>query len=116
MLIAASIVFALAAVLGIALATLHRQHRGAPIPLALFHGALAGSGIVLLILAVGDLARTGLVISLVLFVLAAVGGFVLFARHLGHRPLPMLLIGGHGLIAAISLVILLVMTFRPAAA
>jgi hypothetical protein len=48
----------------------------------------------------------GLIIGL--FVVAALGGFVLFSFHLRSKPAPKALIAVHGLLAAAALVLLIV--------
>ena len=77
-------------------------------PLALLHGLLAANGSVLLIAAAltqpgfGTLA----VASLVIFALAALGGFYLFSHHLRGRPLPstvVLIDGGAAVVAFLLL-------------
>ena len=109
MLIAAVILFALAALFGIILATLHLKTKGAPIPLALLHGLLAAVGLVLLIIAVVQMSSAGLVgVALAIFVIAALGGFVLFAMHLMKKSLPGGLIFVHGLAAVVAFIILLI--------
>jgi hypothetical protein len=85
--------------------------RGAPRPptwLALAHGALAATGVVLLALAAFDPGAPELApIALAVFVLAALGGtamFVLF--HLKGKALPIPFMLGHGLAALTGLAIL----------
>ena len=109
MLIWAAILFAIAALGGATLATLHfRGRTPLPMPLALLHGVLAASGLVLLIAAAltqpgfGGLA----LVALVIFVLAALGGFYLFAHHLRGRALPspvVLIHGGAAVVAFLAL-------------
>ncbi|PYK66074.1 MAG: hypothetical protein DME50_06665, partial [Verrucomicrobia bacterium] len=89
MFVVAAVLFALAALGGIILAALHLTTKSAPVPLALLHGLLAAAGLVLLIIGVTQMASAGLPgIALVIFIIAALGGFVLFAIHLKTRPLP----------------------------
>ena len=105
----AVVLFALAALGGIILASLHLKTKNAPIPLALLHGLLAAAGLVLLITAVVQMASAGLAgVALVIFIIAALGGFVLFAMHLKKRPLPGGLIVVHGLVAVVAFIVLLV--------
>jgi hypothetical protein len=101
--------FAVAAVGGALLAYLRFSNKPIPIPLALLHGALAASGLV--VLAVGVLndnapSRAGLALGL--FVLAALGGFVLFSFHLRKQQLPAPVVVIHGAVAVIAFLILLV--------
>src|SRR5262245_55529180 len=105
----AVVLFALAALGGIILASWHLKTKNAPIPLALLHGLLAAAGLVLLITAVVQMASAGLAgVALVIFIIAALGGFVLFAMHLKKRPLPGGLIVVHGLVAVVAFIVLLV--------
>ena len=86
------------------------KKKNAPLSLALLHGLLAAAGLVLFIVVAlqTSLATLGKA-SLALFVVAALGGFVLFALHLKKRPLPSGVILIHGLVAAIAFVLLLVL-------
>jgi hypothetical protein len=107
---AAAIVLALAAIGGATLAVI--RLRGAPWPplwMALGHGAVAATGVVLLIYAalsegIPVLAK----VALGIFVLAALGGAVLLlAFHMRSKPLPIPFVIGHGVIAATGFVLLL---------
>jgi|SRR5215471_180627 len=109
----AVVLFALAALGGIILAALHLKRKSAPIPLALLHGLLAAAGLVLLIIAVVQMASAGPAgVALVIFIIAALGGFVLFTMHLTRKPLPAGLIVVHGLAAVVAFVVLLVALVR----
>ncbi len=113
MLEVAAVLFALAALAGIILAALHLKTKGAPIPLAVIHGLLAAAGLVLLIIGVTQMASAGLAgVALVIFVIAALGGFVLFAMHLKKKMLPSALIVVHGLVAVVAFVVLLIFLTR----
>ncbi len=109
MLVVAAVLFALAALGGIILATLHLKKNDAPVSLALVHGLAAAVGLVLLIIVVTQMPSTGLAgVALVIFLIAALGGFVLFAMHLMRKPLPRGLIFVHGLAAVVAFVLLLI--------
>ncbi len=113
MLTLSPILFAIAAMGGLTLAVLHIKKGQVPVPLALLHGAVAATALVLLIIIVLKAQLGGLaVISIALFAAAAVGGLVLFATHLRSRPLPRPLIFIHGATAATAFVILLVAILR----
>jgi len=63
---------------------------------------------VVLIIGVTQMALAGLAgVALVIFVIAALGGFVLFAMHLKKKLLPSALIVVHGLLAFVVLLIFL---------
>lgn len=112
----ALVLFAIAALGGVAMAVI--RFRGAerpPTGLALVHGAFAAAGIIVLIVAMLSAsnpaqART----ALVLFIVAALGGFYLFAQHLQKRALPIPVILVHALIAVIGFLILLVVVVHGA--
>ena len=109
----AVVLFALAALLGITLAAKHLKKKDAPISLALVHGLAAAVGLVLLIIAVVHMSSAGLAgVALAIFVIAALGGFVLFAMHLTKKPLPPALIAVHELVAVAAFVVLLVGLLR----
>lgn len=131
MLTIALISFAVAALLGLTLATKHlkggaqtqpespapmggeapsarAEQREVPMSLAVLHGVFAAAGLLLLIIAVLKGTATGLAtIALVIFVVAALGGFYLFATHLGKKPLPRPVIFVHGGAAGVAFVLLL---------
>ena len=106
----AAIVLGLAALGGLTLAII--RLRGAPWPpvwLALGHGAVAATGVGLLAYAAltSEIPRLALV-ALGIFLLAAVGGAVLFLGfHMKSKPLPIPFVIGHGLIAVTGFVLLL---------
>ncbi len=109
----AAILFALNALGGTFLAVMHIQKKQAPIPLAVIHGVVAAAGLVLLIIAILQAQLGGLVlVALVLFIIAALGGLVLFVTHLRARPLSAPLIFIHGGVAATAFLLLLVYMFR----
>jgi hypothetical protein len=111
----ALVLFAIAALGGVTMAVM--RFRGAerpPTGLALLHGAFAAAGIIVLIVAMLSTpnpaqART----ALVLFIVAALGGFYLFAQHVQKRALPIPIILVHALIAVIGFLILLVVVIHP---
>jgi hypothetical protein len=107
----AAIVLALAALGGLTLAII--RLRGAPWPptwLALVHGVVATTGVGLLLYAAMSPAGISRMaqIAMGIFVLAALGGAVMFLGfHLNRKPLPIPLVLGHGLIAVTGYVLLL---------
>jgi hypothetical protein len=112
---AAVIVLVLAAVGGLTLAVI--RLRGAPWPplwLALVHGAVAATGVGLLIYAaVSPGIPTLAQVALGIFILAALGGAtLLLGFHMRSKALPIPLVLGHGLIAATGLVLLLLSYFE----
>jgi len=109
MLVLSVILFAIAALGGLVLGVSGLRQRDLPMWLSLIHGLVAAAGLVTLILVVlqGN-AGTLVIISLVLFLIAALGGFVLFSFHLRKRTHPKGLIVIHALAAVIAFVLLLI--------
>lgn len=105
----AAVLFGVAALGGVVLAAMRFGGRELPpMALALVHGLFAASGLVALILAVVNAAASTLtVVALVGFVIAALGGFMLFSYHLRGKALPINYVVVHGAGAVISFVILL---------
>ncbi|HEU4597729.1 MAG TPA: hypothetical protein VFS10_21560 [Pyrinomonadaceae bacterium] len=110
----AAVLFAVAALGGVALAAMRFGGRELPpMALALVHGLFAASGLVALILAVvNSNASTLAWVALVGFVVAALGGFMLFSYHLRRQALPVNYVVIHGAGAVISFVILLAAIFN----
>lgn len=113
MLTTAIVLFAIAALGGLIMAVLHfRGRTPPPLALAILHGVLAASGLIVLLLAV---LKTGLggasALALGLFLIAALGGFGLLSLHLRGRALPNGLVVGHGLLAVGGFLVLLAAVF-----
>ncbi len=112
MLLVAIGLFAVAAVGGLTLAVLHFRRKNLPLPLALLHGLLGASGLAVLIWAVvqgGVSAKAGY--ALVLFLVAALGGFYLFSFHLRKKILPSAVVVIHALVAVSAFSLLLIAAF-----
>src|SRR5689334_5262409 len=107
MLVIAAVLFAVAALGGVTMLALHLRNQNLPLALALAHGAFAAAGLVVLILSVLLASAGSAVSSLVLFVIAALGGFFPFSVYLRGRKLPTPLILVHGGVAVIAFLILL---------
>jgi hypothetical protein len=106
------ILFAVAAVGGLTLIYLKFSEQVIPMYLAVIHGLFAAGGLVALTLNVASSsANTLMNISLWLFVIVAVGGFILFSFYLRKKELPDALIAAHGSGAVISFVLLLIAVF-----
>ncbi len=103
----AVILFAVAAVGGVTMLSMQAGGRQVPMWLALLHGAAAATALVLLAVAVFGGAAGPLAVALAIFVLAALGGFVLFARYLKTGAFPMPLAIFHGGAAVVAFLILL---------
>jgi hypothetical protein len=111
----AAVVFAIAALGGATLATMHFRGRTVlPMPLALLHGLLAATGLVLLIaaaLTMPGFGGMGLA-ALVIFLVAALGGFYLFAHTVRGRRLPSPVVLIHGGAAVVAFLLLLGFLFN----
>ncbi len=99
--------FAIAALGGIVLAIMRFQGKALPTGLALVHGAVAAGGLVALIVAVFD-SGLNAQLPLVLFVVAALGGFGLFSFQLRHKAIPVGVMVVHAAVAVAAFVLLLV--------
>ncbi len=122
MMYAELILFALAALGGIVLASLALRGKALPMSLAGLHGLLAVSGFALLLVSLAQSASGGasppadtagtpiwLIISVILFAIAALGGLVLFTGfHLRGKKLPSPLVVVHALFAVAGFVLFLV--------
>jgi hypothetical protein len=109
MLIAAAVLFAIAALGGLALAFIHfKQDRNPPGALAALHGVLAATALVILLWAVVQTSAGGaLAWALGLFVVAALGGFFLVSFHIRKQRLPSPAVVVHALVAVAGFLLLL---------
>src|SRR5919107_2177521 len=109
----ALILFGIAAVGGVIMAAMRFGGRELPpMALAVVHGLFAAAGLVTLIVAVlGANASWAAIIAAAGFVVAALGGFMLFSYHLKRKALPVNYVVIHGAGAVISFVILLAAIF-----
>ncbi|KTD11299.1 hypothetical protein [Legionella jamestowniensis] len=109
LLLLAIIFFSLAAILGIYLLSYVLTEKNTPKGVALIHGAAASVGLVLLI--IYSLLYQTPVASLLVFILAALGGLYLFYRDITGKEIPKFLAIGHGSIAVIGFILLLIFAF-----
>ena len=114
----AAVLFVLAALGGLAMVALRvSKNQNPPTALVHGHGAIAAAGLLTLIYtvftsatAVPDMAKWAIGV----FVVAALGGVGMFALFQARgRLLPVWMALGHGTIAAVGLVMLLLAIFRP---
>jgi hypothetical protein len=111
MTVVALVLFAVAAVIGLTMAVQRLQ--GAPHPstgVALSHGGVAAVALVLAVIAAvaADPVPALAVWAIALFVVAALGGAVLFlGYHLRGRELPVPVVFVHGGVAVVGFVLLL---------
>ena len=112
MLFTAIAFFSLAAILGMILISFVLRGKSTPKGIVLMHGPIAAIGLFLLYsYAFYDSPKP--IASLILFTIAALGGFVLLYRDLTGKILPKWLAALHGLIAITGFAFLLVFAFAP---
>jgi len=101
MLTAAIVLFLLAAIGGVIMAVRIFRRIQPPMTLALAHGALAATALVLAIVAaVASGAAPLLKVGVAVLILAALGGFFLFSFQLRGKAHPKAVVLLHGLLAA----------------
>ena len=98
--------FAVAAVFGITLLIPVLQGKNPSRTFVFIHGGIAAVALVMLLLQYFKEGSTVPQISLILFVVAALGGFVLFARDLQAKPIPKGLALIHAAAAVVAFLIL----------
>ena len=105
----AVVLIAFGAIIGLTMAIQHFKGRTPPSPaLAVLHGLLVGSGVIVLLLGVLKIGfGTAYGWAFGLFVITALGGLYLVSHHLRHRPLPNSVVVIHWLVAAIAFLVLL---------
>jgi|GEM_PF-950252 len=111
MLITTIILFAIAAILGTILFSRLMQNRETPKPVVYMHGLVAAIGLILLIIVYANSGNSTLLTSLLIFIVAALGGFVMFGRDMAGRSIQKWLPMVHALAAVTAFVILLVVAF-----
>jgi FtsH-binding integral membrane protein len=110
MLITSIVLFALAAVVGLVL--INQLMKGSTNKtVAVAHGVLAAAALGILIYFAATAEGSSPVASIVLFVVAALGGFVLFFRDLMGKPGPIALAFVHAGAAVVAFVLLLSFAF-----
>lgn len=105
MLIYAAVLFVIAAVIGGLMVSAHIDGKTPSLPKVVAHGLFAVGGLGLLVFSA--LQGGGYSLSLILFIVAALGGLVLLSYHLRQRRLPTPVMLIHALVAIIALAILL---------
>lgn len=105
------VLFALAAVFGLLLLLKVLKGESTSKVIVFVHGALSATGLVLLTLYVMENYEGGPILSLGLFVVAALGGFVLFTLDIGKKPIPKALALVHAGAAVVAFLLLLMFAF-----
>ncbi|MDN5205362.1 hypothetical protein QQ008_28515 [Fulvivirgaceae bacterium BMA10] len=105
------ILFALAAVFGLVILLKILKGQETPKPAVFIHGALAAIALVLLLIFTLNNPTNAPTLSLVLFIVAALGGFVLFAIDLKTKNPPRGLALIHAGAAVVGFLLLLLFVF-----
>lgn len=112
MLYLAIAIFALAAVMGIIIAAaILGKKPETPKPVVYIHGVLAATGLALLIYYAVSNPDNYPQASLIIFVVAALGGFILFFNDTKKKPGPAALVVIHALAAVTAFILLLMFAF-----
>ncbi len=101
------LLFAVAAVFGLTLLVPVLQGKTPSRPFVFAHGGIAAVALVMLLMQFMKEGSTVPQIAVILFVVAALGGFVLFARDLQKQPIPKVLALVHAGAAVVAFLILL---------
>jgi hypothetical protein len=110
MLIASIILFTVAAIFGISIIIPLLQGKSPSKPFVFIHGGFAATALILLIIFSID-SPISPTASLVIFLIAAIGGFILLINDLRKKPGPKALAVIHALAAVTAFVILLIFAF-----
>ena len=111
----AAILFAIAALGGATLATLHFMGRPRPLPLAVLHFLIAAAALVLLLRVVlADSSHLIANAAAGMMVVVALGGFLLLSFRFRSLPLPTPLVLIHGVAAVVGFATLLAAIFTQA--
>lgn len=111
MLLTTIILFAIAAVLGAVLITKVLKDKETPKAVVYSHGAAAAIALILLIITYTNQGDSLLMTSILVFVVAALGGFVMFSRDITQKEIPKWLAVVHALAAVTGFVLLLIFAF-----
>lgn len=110
MLIISIIFFILTALLGVYLLSYVIQKKNTPKGVAFTHGPLGAIGIIILLI-YSILYTPRPLISLIIFIIAACGGFLIIYRDITGKSIPIWLALLHGIIAIIGFAFLLLFAF-----
>lgn len=104
--------FILAAFFGLIVLVAILTNRPTPKPVVLIHGGFALTALSILIYFIVKNHGIGPITSLVLFVLAALGGLTLFTMDMSKKPIPKAIAIVHPLVAAAGLITLILYVIR----
>src|SRR5688572_3772605 len=111
MLYACIAIFALAAMAGLTILISWLKKKNAPRAVVYTHGLLAASALILLAVFSYNNPDNFPKYSLIFFIIAALGGFYMFARDMKGKSNPIALAGLHALLAVGGFVMLLIFAF-----
>lgn len=99
--------FVLAALFGLILVTAVLKDKPTPKPVVFIHGGVAVIAVLLVIYYIIQNHGSGPILSLVLFILAALGGLTMFTIDMQNKPIPKWIAIVHPLVAAAGLIALI---------
>ena len=103
------VLFAVAAAGGLTLVGMKFSGKELPWPLVVGHGVFAASGLIALIVNVfSDTHHVLMNLSLILFLITAIGGFTVLSFQLRKKMQPTALILVHGAAAVVSFILLII--------
>jgi hypothetical protein len=111
MLTGAIILFILAAIFGLVLITKVFKDSPRPIIVILVHGVLAAVGLLLVLIYVVKNAEKSPFESLIVFAIAALGGFIMFGMDMSKKPVPKGIAVVHAAAAAVGLILLVMFVY-----
>ena len=110
MLFLAIALIVIAALFGLYLLSYVLQNKNTPKGIAFIHGPLAALGLIILII-YALFYKPAPIVSIILFILAAFGGFILIYRDITGKSVPKWLAIGHGLTAIVGFGFLILFNF-----
>jgi len=112
MLILAICLFVIAALFGLFVLFHVLLDKPTPKPAVLIHGCVAALGVILVFYANYQQPSMFLITSLIIFVIAALGGLTLLTFDLRNKPIPKIIAIIHPLVAVIALLSLVVYVLK----
>lgn len=112
MLITALVIFVLAALLGLTVAVQILKKRETSKAVAIAHGLFGAAGLVTLLLYALKNPHRLLTTAIVLLVVAALGGAIVFANDLRKKPGPVGLVVIHAVVAVVAVVLVVLVAVQ----
>lgn len=110
MLLAAIVLFAIAAILGLYLLSFVIKNKMTPRKIVFIHGPVAAAGLIVLII-YAFYYQPAPIIPIIIFILAALGGLTLFYKDMSGKPFSKWLAIGHGTTAIVGFLFLIYFAF-----